>query len=75
MTRFMYALKSPETRRQYPRRLKVFLDFLNADGISLDEQALQFLSKVRDDPGWFEDRFMDFIDFQFKRVGKGEISE
>jgi hypothetical protein len=75
MTRFTYALKSPETRRQYPRRLKVFLDFLNPDGISLDEQALQFLSKVRDDPRWFEDRFMDFIDIQLARVRKGQISE
>jgi hypothetical protein len=24
----LYALKVPETKRQYPRRLKVFLDFL-----------------------------------------------
>jgi hypothetical protein len=26
---FIYALKSPESQRQYPRRFKVFLDFLN----------------------------------------------
>lgn len=25
---FMYALKAPESKRQYPKRLKVFLDFL-----------------------------------------------
>ena len=76
MTRFMYALKSPETRRQYPRRLKVFLDFLDTDGTtSLDEQALQLLKKVGIDPGWFEDRFMVFIDFQLTRAKKEEISE
>ena len=28
---FLYALKAPETKRQYPRRLKVFLDFLQID--------------------------------------------
>ncbi|HET6727223.1 MAG TPA: hypothetical protein VFH19_04245 [Nitrososphaeraceae archaeon] len=25
---FIYALKAPESRRQYPRRFKPFLDFL-----------------------------------------------
>jgi hypothetical protein len=72
MSRFTYALKSQETRRQYPRRLKVFLDFLDLHCGSLDEQAL---GKVREDPRWFEDRFMDFIDFQLARVRKGEIAE
>jgi hypothetical protein len=28
---FLYALKAPETKRQYPRRLKVFLDFLQIE--------------------------------------------
>ena len=27
---FMYALKAPESKRQYPKRLKVFLDFLTS---------------------------------------------
>ena len=75
MRRFIYALKSPETRRQYPSRLKVFLDFLDTGGISLDEQALQLLGKASEDARWFEDKFMDFIDFQQGRVRKGEISE
>ncbi|MGA7541677.1 MAG: hypothetical protein WBW34_01315 [Nitrososphaeraceae archaeon] len=29
---FMYALRTPETRRQWPRRLKTFLDFLEMEG-------------------------------------------
>ena len=29
--KFLYALKAPETKRQYPRRLKVFLDFLHIE--------------------------------------------
>ncbi|MGH9987429.1 MAG: hypothetical protein ACRD8W_26085, partial [Nitrososphaeraceae archaeon] len=75
MTRFMYALKSPETQRQYPRRLKVFLDFLDPSHTSLVEQALQFLKKVIQDPRWFEDRYMDFIGVQLARVSRSEISE
>jgi len=27
---FMYALKAPESKRQYPKRLNVFLDFLTS---------------------------------------------
>lgn len=46
MTVFVYALKAPETRRQYPRRFKVFLDFLKLNG-ALQDQAKQFLFKAR----------------------------
>jgi hypothetical protein len=31
LSNFMYALKAPETRRQWPRRLKPFFDFLPID--------------------------------------------
>jgi hypothetical protein len=34
MTVFTYALKAPESRRQYPRRLKIFLDHLRPEGKS-----------------------------------------
>jgi hypothetical protein len=46
MTVFVYALKAPDTRRQYPRRFKVFLDFLKPNG-ALQDQAKQFLFKAR----------------------------
>jgi len=48
MSVFLYALKAPESRRQYPRRLKVFLDFLKLDG-DLAQQARYFLVKVKED--------------------------
>ena len=35
---FSYALKSPETKRQYPRRFKMFVDFLKLEG-RFDEQG------------------------------------
>ena len=46
MTVFVYALKAPDTRRQYPRRFKVFLDFSKLNG-ALQDQAKQFLFKAR----------------------------
>ena len=70
---FIYGLKAPESRRQYPCRLKVFLDFLNLEG-SLNEQAKRFWSKAKNDPKWVEEKLMQFIMFQKKRVESGEIS-
>jgi hypothetical protein len=46
---FVYALKAPETRRQYPRRLKVFLNFLDLGTDVLQDQATIFLSKAKED--------------------------
>ncbi len=45
MTNFMYGLGSPESRRQYPARFKVFLDFLELEG-TVSEQASQFMSRA-----------------------------
>ena len=33
VSNFLIALKAPETKRQYPRRLEVFFDFLNLEGL------------------------------------------
>jgi hypothetical protein len=38
MTIFMYALKADETRRHYPQRFKMFLDYLKLEG-ALEKQA------------------------------------
>jgi hypothetical protein len=58
MTVFTYPLKAPESKRQYPRRLKIFLDYLRIEG-SLEEQAEQFYSKAIENPQWAEDVLMD----------------
>jgi hypothetical protein len=72
---FMYALKAPETKRQWPRRLKVFLDFLKLDGTTIKEKARQFMIKARLNPGWAQDNLMKFIAFQIERARRNEISE
>lgn len=70
---FLYALKAPETRRQNPRRLQVFLDCLKLEG-SLEHQAVEFLTNIKQNPHWLQSSLMQFISFQKERTGNGEIS-
>ena len=70
----MYALKAPESKRQYPRRLKMFLDFLKIPG-DLDSQAKKFLSEAKENPRWAQDGFMRFIMYQIERAKNGKIAE
>lgn len=71
---FLYALRAPESKRQYPKRLKMLFDFL---GLSepLDNQAHEFLRKGRDNPQWAYKSFIRFIIFQKERAKTGEICE
>jgi hypothetical protein len=52
MEAFTYGLKAPESRRQYPRRFKRFLDFLRLEG-SLNEQAKEFWLKAKENASKF----------------------
>jgi hypothetical protein len=70
---FLYALRAPETRRQYPRRLKVFLDYLKLEG-PIEQQATEFLSKAKQNVQWAQNSLMQFITFQKERAKNGEIS-
>jgi hypothetical protein len=74
MAAFMYGLRAPDTRRQYPRRFQYFLNFLTILG-TLEEQAKQFTLKARENPLWAQESLMSFIDFQKERVKKGELAE
>jgi hypothetical protein len=74
MTRFLYALKSNDAKRQYPRRFKVFLDYLSLEG-EIHQQAVEFLLNAKHNPQLIEERFMDFVGFQLERVRRGEIVE
>lgn len=72
LSQFMYSLKAPETKRQWPRRLKMFFDFLNIEG-DLDSQSKYFVEQAKD-LQWGQERLIRFISFQNERVKKGEIS-
>jgi hypothetical protein len=71
---FLYALRAPETKRQYPRRFKVFLDFLQLGG-TFEEQTREFMIRARQNGKWVQDNFMRFIQFQKERAKREEISE
>src|ERR687889_2660822 len=73
MSIFLYALKAPESKRQYPHRFKMFLDFLKLED-GLEEQAKQFLMKARINPQWAQDNFIQFISFEIERDSRKEIS-
>jgi hypothetical protein len=76
MPYFMYALKAPETRRQWPRRLKIAFDFImDLSSKSLEEQAREFVLKTRNNPKWAENSLIKFLNFQRGRAIKKEISE
>jgi hypothetical protein len=71
---FMYALKAAESRRQYPRRFKIFLDYLKLEG-NLEEQSKLFLLKSTQSHQWAEDALIDFISYELGRAKRREISE
>jgi hypothetical protein len=79
---FIY-LNSQDMRREYPKRLKKFFDYLGLpadDGgdDDLDKQGQAFLDKAvkeKDhDQHWLEDSIMDFLEVQKKRVDKKELA-
>jgi hypothetical protein len=74
MSVFIYALRAPESRRQYPRRFKAFLDYLGLKG-TIEEQAEQFVKKSTKHPKWLHESLMNFILHQKERVNRKEISE
>ena len=73
MSLFLYALKAPETRRQYPKRLKVFMDYVKLLG-TIEEQAKELLLRARQSPHWLQTSLMQFMSFQKERAKSGEIS-
>src|SRR6476469_511968 len=66
---FLFALKAPETKRQYPKRLEVFLDFLDLSG-SFEDKVLTFYYKAMDHPSWLSQKLIEFIQYQKQRVLK-----
>src|SRR5437016_4825986 len=69
----MYALKSSESRRQYPRRLKLFFDFMGLIG-TLNEQATEFLKRSKVDINTEQDNLIRFLDFHKERVRRKELA-
>jgi hypothetical protein len=76
---FVYALRAPESKRQYPRRFKVFLDFLHpkiekVPFKEIEKQANRFYSLAIEDRNWASNKLKEFVSSQIERAIKGEIS-
>ena len=74
---FLYALKAPETKRQYPKRLKVVFDYLisinELKETKLGNQCKEVFSKTLQNPQWLTSCLMKFIMFQNERIQRKEI--
>jgi hypothetical protein len=58
MLAFTYALRAYETKRQWPKRLKIFFDFLNLEGAAtVEQQAKQFIIKARQNSQWAQEGY------------------
>jgi hypothetical protein len=53
--RFIYALKAPESKKQYPKRLEVFLNFMEIDGLNLEERLYNLYNTSKSDTEWLQD--------------------
>jgi hypothetical protein len=73
---FLYALKAPESKRQYPKRLKVVFDYLisinELKETQLDNQC-KVVSKTLQNPQWLTSGLMKFIMYQKERIRRKEI--
>jgi integrase len=71
---FFFALKAPESKRQYPKRFEKFLDYLKLEG-TFEDKALSFYKKAIENPQWLTNKLVEFAQYQKLRVQKGEIAE
>lgn len=75
--KFMYALSSKESKRQYPKRLQRFFDFINIKSGSIEQNCNIFYEKLnrkKDSTSWLENELFRFFSLQNQRVERGEIS-
>lgn len=69
----VYALKSKKTQNEYPRRLEYFFRFLGFTG-TIEEKCQQLYEYIKKEDSDINDQIMNFVQFQKKRIDKGEIT-
>lgn len=71
---FMMALKSKETKRQYPKLLKIFLDHIRLEAsLSFEERVNLLYEKSTTETNWLATNTFRYILFHEKRVERKEI--
>ncbi len=68
----MYSIKSPETKKRYPNRLKTFLDYIQVPEDNIEERLISFYKKARENPQWLQNSLINFMIYQKERVSNGE---
>jgi hypothetical protein len=72
---FLYALKSPEVRRQYPKLLKFFLDTIQFElDKPLEERVYLLFQESVAKTKWLETKIIRFVEYQKQRVEGKEIA-
>ena len=72
---FLYALKSPEVRRQYPKLLKIFLDTIKFElDKDFEERAYLLFQHALSNKKWLENQIIHFVEHQKQRVDRKEIA-
>jgi integrase len=71
---FLNAMRSPVTRDRYSTRVAKFFDFIEIPGRTLEQKAMNFARKGRNDAAWAFSAILKFIYYQRERVEKKEIS-
>lgn len=71
---FIYAMKAPMTRDRYQTRVAKFFEFIEIDGITIEEKARTFVTRSRNDRTWAFNSIMKFTYFQKQRVDRKEIT-
>ena len=73
--KFMYGLNAPESKRQYPRRLEVFLDYLQIEQLTVKEKTNRLYDLItKNDTQWLENQLIKFFAIQNERAQRNEIS-
>ncbi len=73
LEKFMYGLKSADARRQYPKLLLKFLDFLSFRG-TLEQKAAQLCEMANKNPDIIENQLTRFVIEQKNRVVLKQIA-
>lgn len=72
---FLYALKSPEVRRQYPKLLKIFLDTIKFElDKPLEERVYLLFQESVSKTKWLETKIIRFVEYQKQRVERKVIA-
>ena len=71
---FFFALRAPESKRQYPKRFEKFLDYRKLEG-AFEDKALSFYKKAIENPQWLTNKLVEYAQYQKQRAQKGEIAE